>query len=187
MPRYEDLVPALLDELDHALHSVAGDDVERLKQAILAAQHIFVCGKGRSGLHMRAFAMRLMHLGLPAFVVDDVTTPAIGAGDLLVIGSGSGHTASLVGYAQRAKSLGAQVALVTASLNSPLRTLADVIVRIEAASPKVDPAGQMRSFQPMANLFEQSLGLVLDMTTIVLMADLNKTEAQMFARHANLE
>ena len=39
----------------------------------------------------------------------------------------------------------------------------------------------------MANLFEQSLLLMLDVLTIQLMSDLNLTSEQMFTRHANLE
>ena len=52
---------------------------------------------------MRGFAMRLMHLGLQVYVVDDVTTPAIKTEDLLIIGSASGNTKSLVQYAGQAK------------------------------------------------------------------------------------
>lgn len=40
-----------------------------------------------------------MHLGLQVYVVDDVTTPAIKTEDLLIIGSASGNTKSLVQYA----------------------------------------------------------------------------------------
>jgi 6-phospho-3-hexuloisomerase len=187
MPRYEDLVPALLNELGSALRSVNADAIEQFKRSILEAKHIFIAGKGRSGLQMRAFAMRLMHLGLPVHVVDDVTTPAIGEGDLLVIGSGSGRTASLVNYAHKAKAVSARIALVTITPASPIGELADVIVRIEASTPKLGDADVPRSIQPMGNLFEQSLGLLLDMTTMLLMADLNQTSEQMFTRHANLE
>jgi 6-phospho-3-hexuloisomerase len=187
MPRYDDLVPALLQELSSALHSVNANDLEQFKRSILEAKHIFIAGKGRSGLQMRAFAMRLMHLGLAVHVVDDVTTPALSTSDLLVIGSGSGRTASLVNYAQKAKAVNARIALVTITPASPIGELADVIVRIEASTPKLGDADVPRSIQPMGNLFEQSLGLLLDITTMLLMADLNQTSEQMFTRHANLE
>ena len=37
-------------------------------------------GAGRSGLVAKAFAMRLMHLGLEAFVVGETITPALNKG-----------------------------------------------------------------------------------------------------------
>ena len=46
--------------------------------AILRAPRIFCIGAGREGLAMRAFAMRLMHLGKPVHWIWDDTTPAIG-------------------------------------------------------------------------------------------------------------
>jgi 6-phospho-3-hexuloisomerase len=187
MPRYEELVAAVLNELSGALRSVNADDIERFKRSILEAKRIFITGKGRSGLQMRAFAMRLMHLGLSIHVVDDVTTPGIGAGDLLVIGSGSGRTASLVNYARKAKSVNAHIALLTITSSSPVGELADIIVHIQASTPKLGEADVPRSIQPMGNLFEQSLGLLLDIITMLLMADLNQTSEQMFTRHANLE
>jgi 6-phospho-3-hexuloisomerase len=136
---------------------------------------------------MRGFAMRLMHLGLAVYVVDDPTTPAIAAGDLLLIGSGSGHSPSLVGYATRAKALQVQIGLITAAESSPVGDHADVIVRIRALTSKLVRSDETGSFQPMGNLFEQSLGLTLDLMTIQLMEVLNLTSEQMFARHANLE
>ena len=184
---FDTLVPPLMIELQTALRSIDPERVDLLRQAILQAQHTFVTGKGRSGLYMRAFAMRLMHLGLAVYVVDDPTTPAIAAGDLLLIGSGSGRTPSQVGYAARAKALHVQVGLITAAESSPTGDNADVIVRINALTPKLVRSEATGSFQPMGNLFEQSLGLLLDLMTIQLMEALNLTSEQMFARHANLE
>jgi 6-phospho-3-hexuloisomerase len=185
MNSYPELVTAVSAELTVALQSVNPAEVDRLREAIVAAPRVFVAGKGRSGLQMRAFAMRLMHAGVTVHVVDDVTTPAVSTGDLLVIGSGSGGTPSLVQYASRAKALNARLALITTAPNSPLGQQADVVVRIEAASPKV--SGARPSVQPMANLFEQSLLLLLDIVTIQLMHERGLTSEEMFRRHANLE
>jgi 6-phospho-3-hexuloisomerase len=91
----------------------------------------------------------------------------------------------LAQYANRAKSLQARLALITTAGDSPIGAQADYIVLIPAPSPKRESAGT--SIQPMANLFEQTLLLVLDVLTIQLMSDLNLTSEQMFARHANLE
>lgn len=187
MSDFQQLTQAILKEVDDSLRSVAPEALDRLRQSIRGAARIYVAGKGRSGLYMRAFAMRLMHLGLAVHVVDDVTTPGICEGDLLIIGSGSGATASLVNYAEKAKKAGAYVVLITAAKTSPVGNLADRVVHISAPSPKTAAPDVKASIQPMANLFEQALGLLLDIVTIQLMDDLNMTSEQMFARHANLE
>ncbi len=187
MSEYPLLVNTIVAEVSAALTSIDQDDVLALEQIIQRAHHIFVAGTGRSGLCLRAFAMRLMHLGLSAYVVGDVTTPGITKSDLLLIGSGSGRTASLVQYTTRARALTAKVALITATRLSPIGEIADQIVEINAPTPKSDAVARSFSIQPMGTLFEQTLGLLLDVIVLQLMNDLNVDAGQMFARHANLE
>ncbi len=175
----------MLRELETALRAVDEDELRALKAALLRAPRVFVAGKGRSGLQMRAFAMRLMHMGRTVYVVDEVTTPGIAADDLLLIGSGSGRTASLVQYAGRAREQGATVALITIDPTSPVARQADCTVRLRATTPKL--ADETRSILPMGGLFEGALGLLLDLLIVQLMADLDVDAEQMFARHANLE
>ena len=188
MPDYNELVTEVINELRAALRSVDPEAVNNLRQDIIDARRVFVAGQGRSGLRMQAFAMRLMHLDLDAHVVGGVTTPAIGPGDLLVIGSGSGKTESLVSHARRARELNAQVALITIADASPIGKYADTIIRVTASSPKLK-AGESTSVsvQPMGSLFEQALGMLLDVIVIQLMDDLNTDQSAMFTRHANLE
>ena len=50
---------------------------------MLTAKRVYVAGAGRSGLIARAFAMRLMHLGMEAYVVGETITPAMHTGDIL--------------------------------------------------------------------------------------------------------
>jgi len=75
------------------------DSVNKLIEDILNANAIFLMGAGRSGLVARAFAMRLMHLGLKVYVVGETTTPAVKRGDLVIAISGSGETRSIVSLA----------------------------------------------------------------------------------------
>jgi 6-phospho-3-hexuloisomerase len=187
MMTYREQVRALVEEVTSALQSVDPDALGSLKQAILDAPRVFVAGMGRSGLYMRAFAMRLMHLGLPVYVVGDVTTPGIAESELLLIGSGSGGTASLVQYAQHAKALNARVALISTALTSRIGDQSDCTIVISAPTPKRDDGDGLFSIQPMGSLFEQSLGLLLDILVLQLMADLSVDAGQMFSRHANLE
>lgn len=178
---------AILEELRHTLEQIDAADVTALVRAIAGAPRIFVAGAGRSGLVMRGFAMRLMHLGCNVHVVGDATTPAIKSNELLLIGSGSGATPSLRSSAEKARSIGARIALVTIDGESPIGRLADYCVTIEAPTPKLQQDAGFRSVQPLGSLFEQSMGLLLDALIIVLMAELGQDRSIMFDRHANLE
>ncbi|WP_119068603.1 6-phospho-3-hexuloisomerase [Aggregatilinea lenta] len=184
---FTDLLDGALHDLRTALAAVEDEQLTTLRGLILGAPRVFVAGKGRSGLMMRGFAMRLMHLGLQAHVVDDVTTPGIVAGDLLLIGSGSGRTPSLVRYAEIAAAQGAPIALLTIAEQSPVRDYATWTVRIPAHSPKLADGGGVSSALPMGSQFECALNLLLDLVTVQLMADMQVEEPDMVARHANLE
>lgn len=174
-------------ELERTVTAIAPQEADRLLAALADAPRVFAAGAGRSGLMIKAFAMRLMHMGKPAFVAGEVVTPGIAAGDLLIIGSGSGETASLRAMAEKAKAVEARVALVTIFPDSAIGRIADVVVRIPAPTPKSSSAGQAASIQPMGSLFEQSLLLFLDILILQLMAKTSIDSSAMFKRHANLE
>ena len=186
MKTYAEWVSIVTAEAAESLGAVPPESLQQLREGLRGARRVFTAARGRSGLCMRAFAMRLMHLGLTAHVVDEVTTPSIGEGDVLLLASGSGKTASLLSYAAAAKAQGAAVLVITAHPASTLGQQAQHIVHIPAPSVKAEHS-QGSSAQPMANRFEQSLWLMLDITSIQLMDEMGLTEAQLFARHANLE
>jgi 3-hexulose-6-phosphate synthase/6-phospho-3-hexuloisomerase len=152
------------------------------------ADNVFVAAMGRSGISIKGFAMRLMHMGLKVHVVGDATTPAISPGDLLLIGSGSGSTDSLVTMAMKTKSLNMRIALITIDSDSPIGKIADIVVSIPAPSPKLKKyIDVVESMQPMGSLFEQSLSILLDAVIIMLMQRHKLNANDMFMRHANLE
>ena len=74
---FQTRIAVILDELRQALAALDNESVERLIAAILKARRIFVAGAGRSGLIMRSFAMRLIHLGFDVSVVGETVTPAM--------------------------------------------------------------------------------------------------------------
>jgi len=177
----------IVRELERSLSSLSPEDAERLVDAILTAGKIFVAGAGRSGFMVKAFAMRLMHMGFDSFVVGETVSPNLGKDDLLVIGSGSGETGSLVSIATKARKIGACIAAVTIFPESSIGALADVVVRIPAPTPKSGLESGIASMQPMGSLFEQSLLLFLDSVIVRLMERQGKDSDTMFTRHANLE
>lgn len=183
----QEYISEILDELGETVGHVCNDSGKKLADAILAAQTIFIAGAGRSGLAMKSFAMRLMHMGFDAYMVGETVTPSITDKDVLLIGSGSGSTSSLVVSANKADAIGVTICLITIDENSPIGKLAEVILTIPAPSPKVNRDLGFRSVQPMGSLFEQSLLLTLDAIVLLLMEKTGKTPELMFTRHANLE
>src|SRR5215211_4177692 len=103
-----------LSELGIVMANINEDAPRRVTAAITQSRRIACHGVGREGLMMKAFAMRLMHLGFDAHVVGDVTTPPIGAGDLLIASTGPGNTPTVLVLMNVAKGAGAQVMLITA-------------------------------------------------------------------------
>lgn len=146
---------------------------------------IFIAGAGRSGLVLRMAGMRLMHLGLTVHVAGDTTTPAIGAGDLLLVASGSGTTSGVVKSAETATNVGARVAAFTTNADSPLAKLTDALVIIPAAQ-KTDH-GSSVSRQYSGSLFEQVLFLATEAIFQSLWDSTNESAEQLWPRHANLE
>ncbi|MBB5182384.1 6-phospho-3-hexuloisomerase [Catenisphaera adipataccumulans] len=177
----------ILNELNQTIPHIDVDKAEQMKQLILQADEIFCAGAGRSGFQVKGFAMRLMHMGLKSYVVGETCTPNIGKDGLLVICSGSGSTKSLVCHAQKAKDIGAKIALITIDPDSPIAQMADVVIEISAPSPKSAKAGAITSIQPMGSLFEQSEGLFMDCMIMMLMEAKHMDSDTMFGRHANLE
>lgn len=178
----------ILGELTDNLRYVNDEQLSKLINAILSADHIFTAGAGRSGLAMKAFTMRLMHLGLSVSSVGEMSTPHSRKGDLLIIGSGSGETESLAAMAKKAKKNGVTIALITTNEESAIAKLAEVVVALPGISPKLENESlKMTSIQPMGSAFEQISFLVYDGIVMELMDRMSETSDTMYLRHADLE
>jgi len=177
----------IAEELCNCVARVSEEDRKKFLPYFAPGSRVFCAGAGRSGLAVRGFAMRLMHMGLPAFVVGEMVTPSIRSGDILLVVSGSGTTASLVEMGRKAKTLGARLLLLTIKPDSPLGRLADAMICIPAPSPKAEDVTVFTSLQPMGTLAEQTAFLVLDSLVVDLMEQFRVTGEMMFQNHANLE
>ncbi|MGW4290973.1 6-phospho-3-hexuloisomerase [Streptomyces sp. NPDC004673] len=172
-------------EAARAVVAIDPGEAERLLAAVTAASRVFVLGQGRSGIALRALAMRLMHLGLRVHVIGEATSPAIAAGDLLLTASGSGTTPSVLAAARSAVDAGAAVAAVTAAPHSPLASLTPTVLVIPAAA-KRDRSGET-SAQYAGSLFEQALWLTGDALFHALWQGSGLTAEELWSRHSNLE
>ena len=182
---------AIVAELSEAAAHVDPQQTHALSEAIVTARRVYLTGAGRSGLIGRAFANRLLHLGVAVAVVGEPTTPPLAAGDLLIAVSGSGRTSSLLASAQKAKQLGAAVATITLSSEGPIAALCDVAVVLPGTTRLARETGFAQevspSAQPVGSLFEQLAWLVCDSVVMDVRQRTGQTNDDLIARHANLE
>ncbi|SHS25193.1 3-hexulose-6-phosphate isomerase [Mycobacteroides abscessus subsp. abscessus] len=178
---------AVASELTSVIESIDQSQFEEVTNYIMNAPRIYVKGVGRSGFMMEAFAMRLMHLGFNVHIIGSATTPGANEGDLLIVGTGSGETGSLITYATKAKKLGLKMITLTSFMDSTLGEMADAVLQISTPTPKSTKTSEVSSVQPMGTLFEQSLLICLDLLILDLMESQSTSVDQMFGNHANLE
>ncbi len=179
-----------LAQIDIVRRQVAGVSpavCEMLADEMRAARRVFVAGAGRTLLSMKMFAMRLMQTNHPAFLVGEVCTPAVGRGDLLIAGSGSGGTAVTLEVVRKAKKHGARVALITANPEGSIAAEAGIVLAIPPppAGDAADAAFMTRNLP--GNFFETACLLVADGLIARIMEREELGWADIMRNHANLE
>ena len=174
----------IINELNQSVKTLSDDDIIDLIQKIQQHKRIFVYGTGRSGLMLKAFAMRLMQLGLNSFVVGETTTPSVQKGDLLILASASGETDSVNIMAKSALNQGIDLAIICASDTSTLAKLKTPNILLQSGTKfNQSPVSQ----QPLGSLFEQMLLIIFDTVILVMGKEQNESNNDMAQRHASLE
>jgi 6-phospho-3-hexuloisomerase len=181
----DSLFAGALDEIRGVLEADAAAEVDKLSDELLRARRIACYGVGREGLMMRALCMRLMHLGLDAHMVGDMTTPALGAGDLLVVSAGPGSFSTVMALLNVARSAGARTVAVTAQPSGEVPSAADTVIHLRAQTMADDKGGS--SVLPMGSLYEAAMLIFFDIVSIVLRERTVQTMEGMRSRHTNLE
>jgi 6-phospho-3-hexuloisomerase len=148
-------------EMDAVLAQVDEAAIDPLVDLLVAAPRVFTAGEGRSGFMAKAFAMRLMHLGLTVYAVGETITPGFDNADVLLAVSGSGTTPGTLRAAQQAREKGGTVLAVTTDTRSPLAELAVEVLDVPAAT-KQRSAGEATTQQPLGSLFDQCTHVLLD-------------------------
>lgn len=189
-------IAAILDNIQNAEEFLNEDAIDKFENIIIESKNIFVTGAGRSGLAAKAFAMRLMHLGLSSYVVGETISPAINEDDCIVAISGSGETNTIVSAAKIAKNRGSKVLAVTSYPESTLGQLADSILFVKGRTKQeVDDENYMKrqiygnytSLTPLGTAFELTTLVFLDAIVSELMEKMHQTESDLKARHTVLE
>ena len=185
----------ILEHLRVSSKKLRSKQVKDFINALLDAKRVFVVGSGRSGLVVRAFAMRLMHLDMNVRVIGETITPSLRNDDILVALSGSGETSFAVSAAKTAKVIGTKIVVITSYPRSTLAKLANHIVtlpgrtKIALIKSHLDRqiVGEYESLAPLGTLFEVTALVFLDSVIASLMVKLGRKEEELQARHANIE
>ena len=175
-----------LGDLGRVFAALAPNTGELLCAEILKARRIACYGVGREGLMMKALCMRLMHLGLDAHVVGDMTTPHLGSGDLLLVSAGPGQFSTVLALMGVARGAGARTLVVTAQPDGSAASQADVVIHLPAQTMARDLQGAT-SILPMGSLYEAVQLVFFDLISIMLRSKTGQSAEQMRSRHTNLE
>lgn len=192
----EELFKEVICEISPVLQRAEPEQLEKAAEEICAARKIFVAGMGRTSYMMRCFAMRLMQMGLSAYMVGDTSTPSANEGDLLIIGSGSGETESLKAFAAKAKKRNVKILVITASAKSTLAKASDYLVLVDTREKehktpdgamiiqKTDNSGQRMALGSMCEL---STLIYTEVISMLVFSKLGCSEEDMMRRHATFE
>ena len=180
-------IRAILDNIETAQDFLDEETVNQFEDIIINSENVFVTGAGRSGLAAKAFAMRLMHLGLSSYVVGETISPAINAEDCIIAISGSGETNTIVSAARIAKNRGSKVLAVTSYPESTLGQLADGYLLVKGRTKKEVDDENYTSLTPLGTAFELTTLVFLDAIVSELMEKMQQTESDLKARHTVLE
>lgn len=174
----------IIEELDRSSKTIAPEKLQEVIKKIKEHKRIFVYGTGRSGLMLKAFAMRLMQIGLSSYVVGETTTPSVQEGDLLIMASASGETGSVCMTAESAVKQGVDLIVISSAPESTLGKIHEPDIEIEAATKF---ATSKVSVQPLGSLFEQMLLIVFDTIILEMSQEEEGSNEDMAKRHASLE
>jgi len=189
-------IKEVLSNIESATELLDEKTVNEFMKILTESKNVFVMGAGRSGLVAKAFAMRLVHLGISAYVVGETISPAIYDDDCILAISGSGETNTIVSAVDIAKNRGSKTLALTSYPESSLGKLADCVMKVKGRT-KIDIDdedyikrqidGNYVSLTPLGTAFELTSLIFLDGLIAELMQKMGKTEDDLKYRHTVLE
>jgi 6-phospho-3-hexuloisomerase len=153
--------------------------INRAVELLLHAPATFTYGAGRSGILARAFAMRLVQLGMTAYVIGESVTPIVRKGDAVFILSGRGESYSSIQTANIVRREGADLIVLTGRGTSKLAHAATLLIPLHFPEDVDRPV-----LAPLGTLFEAASLSLTDALVAALMLARGETEESMRSRHA---
>ncbi len=185
MSNQSDWIETAIAEIRGPLLGMDDSAIARLADDVFAARRIVLFGMGRELLQLKAFGMRLVHLGLDAHIAGDVTALPVTQGDLVVISIGPGDLDMHRAMAGLARKSGARLVVLTAQPQAAIPQMADAVVVIPAQTMADDTGSD--ALLPMGTVYEIALLIYLDLVAVKLRELTGQTLDEIRARHSNLE
>ena len=189
---YCSLVDKVQNEIREVLDSIDESKLNRLVD-MLSIPNVKVLGysAGRMGFGLKAFMMRLNHLGIKAYWFGDNYVPPMNENDVFICCSNSGTTKSVANIMDifKAKANGKVVAFV-GNENSKMGTESDICIKFKTCNGGLnseDDHSKINSIQPMTTLTEQSMFILFDIITMMLIEKLHINIAETKQFHSNIE
>ncbi|MBZ9570569.1 6-phospho-3-hexuloisomerase [Methanobrevibacter sp. TMH8] len=189
-------IEEILSNIEAATELLDPEIIDEFMDVLTNSKNVFVMGAGRSGLVAKAFAMRLVHLGISAYVVGETISPAIYEDDCILAISGSGETKTIVSAVDIAKNRGSKALALTSYPESSLGKSSDCVMLVKGRT-KIDIDdedyikrqidGNYVSLTPLGTAFELTSLIFLDGLIAELMQRMGKTEDDLKYRHTVLE
>ena len=181
----------ILNEIKQVLDSINEEDVDKLVALIEASDKVIGYGAGRMGLSVKAFMMRLNHLGINANYVDDTYIQPLTKYDLLLVSSGSGETTMVKTFMKKAiEKTGCSTAVITGNKDSSMARMANLAVIFKPCNGGLnsdDSDEKINSIQLMSTLNEQATYILFDIVAKRIADDFNLNTEKTKRYHFNVE
>lgn len=189
---YTEIAHDVHREISEVIDSIDNTSVEAFINIITKPNtRVIGYSAGRMGFGLKAFLMRLNHLGIPAYWLGDNYVPPMHENDVFICCSNSGETKSVVSYANifKSKSNGTVVSFVGDS-DSTIAKLSDLSITFRTCNGGLnssDNQSKIVSIQPMTSLTEQSMFVIFDIIAVMIINKLqiNLSDTKQF--HSNIE
>lgn len=181
----------ILNEIKQVLDSIKEDDVDNMVDTIMSSDKVVGYGAGRMGLSLKAFIMRLNHLGIQAYYVDDTYIPPLTEFDLLLVSSGSGETTMVKTFMEKAiNKAHCAVGAITGDENSTMARAAGAVIIFKPCNGGLnseDSDRKINSIQLMSTLNEQATYILFDIIAKKIADKLDMDTEKTKRYHFNVE
>lgn len=190
---YSEYKDKVLSEINEQLSSFDEKKIDEFVEFLAHKRCANICayGAGRMGYGLRAFIMRLIHLGYHAYWYTDTTIPHMGPDDVFLFSSASGKTQTVVKLAEIVKEkAGSHIASITGDDKSPLAQLSNTVIKFKGCNNGLNSENspdKINSIQPMTTLNEQTAFIFFDLVSLKLMEKLNEDNNTLSFRHSIIE
>ena len=193
MSVYKNFKDVVLAEINEVLSSVDEAKLNEMVDAITKNKEVKVLGyaAGRMGSGLKAFIMRLNHLGIKASFFGDNYVPPMNDNDVFICCSNSGTTKSVVNILEifKAKANGTIISFV-GNENSKMAELSDIVIKFKTCNGglnSADDPSKINSIQPMTTLTEQAMFILFDLIVMLIIDKLNIDIKDTKQYHSNIE